>query len=176
MTPHRIGSAELAGGSPESEIDRLLAQIRAQMDLDGETEREVLAEIRDHLEEAVAEAQADGLDEAEALARAAARFGLEEEVGRELQATHAGWGTADAVIAAALPVVCALILRWLAFAPDGTALGWPQLLSRPAFWIVALAALLIPVLKFERWHYALVTWVVFWALTVVFVTLPALRW
>jgi len=159
-----------------TEIDHLMARLRAQMDLDGETEHEVLAEIRDHLEEALAEARAEGLDEAEALAQAAARFGLEEEIGQELQATHVGWGTAEAVIAAGLPVVGALILRWLAFAPDGTALGWPQLLSRPAFWIVALAALLIPLLKFERWRYALVAWIIFWGLTVIFVTWPALRW
>jgi hypothetical protein len=126
----------------------------------------------------LAEARAEGLDEAEALVQAAARFGfgLEEEIGQELQATHVGWGTAEAVIAAGLPVVGALILRWLAFAPDGTALGWPQLLSRPAFWVVALAALLIPLLKFERWRYALVAWIIFWGLTVIFVTWPALRW
>ena len=157
-------------------IDDLLARISAQMDLDGETEQAVLAEIRDHLEEAVAEAQARGLDEDGALVQAAARFGLEEEVGRELQAAHAGWGTADAVVAAALPVLGALVLRWLAFAPDGMALGWPQLLSRPTFWIVALAALLVPLLKFERWRYALATWVLFWTLTVIFIALPALRW
>jgi hypothetical protein len=156
-------------------IEELLDRIRAQMDLDGQTEHEVLAEIRDHLEAAVAEARAEGLDEAAALSQAAARFGL-EKVGPALQATHAGWGTADAVVAAALPVICALILRWLAFAPDGTALGWPQLLSRPAFWIVATVALLLPVLKFERRRYALVTWLVFWGLTVLFVALPALRW
>ncbi len=159
-----------------NDLDGLVARIGAHMDLDSEAEHEVLAEIRDHLEEAVAAAQAEGLDEAQALARAAANFGLEEEVGRELQAAHAGWGTADAVIAAALPVVSALILRWLVFAPDGTALGWPELLNRPAFWIVALAALFIPVLKFERRRYALVTWLLFWGLTVIFVTLPALRW
>ena len=159
-----------------NEIDQLVARIAAQMDLDAEAEHQVLAEMRDHLEEAIAEARAEGLDEAGALARAAVRFGLEEEIGRELQATHAGWGTADAVVATALPVVCALILRWLAFAPGGTALGWPLLLSRPAFWIVALVALLIPLLKFERWRYALVTWVLFWGLTVLFVSLPALRW
>jgi hypothetical protein len=157
-------------------IEGLLDRIHTQMDLDVETEQEVLAEIRDHLEEAVAHARAEGLDEAGALAQAAARFGPEEEVGRALQATHAGWGTADAVIAAALPVIGALVLRWLAFAPDGTALGWPELLSRPAFWIVALAVLLIPVLKFERWRYALVTWVLFWGLTVLFVMVPAVRW
>jgi hypothetical protein len=157
-------------------IDHLLASIQAQMDLDGETEQEVLAEIRDHLEEAVAKAQTEGLDPEEALAVAAARFGMEEEIGRKLQAAHAGWGTADAVVAAGLPVVCALILRWLAFAPDGTSLGWPQLLSRPAFWVVAMAALLVPLLRFERWRYALVAWVIFWGLTMIFVTLPATRW
>jgi hypothetical protein len=159
-----------------TDLDGVLARVRAQMDLDGETEYEILAEIRSHLEEAVLRAQAEGLDETQALARAAACFGLEEEVGQELQATHAGWGTTDAVIAAGLPVTCALILRWLAFAPDGTALGWPQLLNRPAFWIVAVAALFIPLLKFERWRYALVVWVFFWGLTVIFVSLPALRW
>jgi len=159
-----------------NQIDALVARIGAQMDLDGETEHEVLAEIRDHLEEAVAQARADGLNDSEALAQAAARFGLEEDVGRELQAAHAGWGTADAVIAAGLPVVCALVLRWLVFAPGGTALGWPQLLSRPTFWIVALAALFLPLLKFERWRYALATWVIFWGLTVIFVAWPALHW
>lgn len=157
-------------------IEELLDRLRIQMDLDSEKEHEVLAEIRDHLEESLAEARAAGLSEAEALARAAARFGLEEEIGRELQAAHAGWGTADAVVAAALPVACALLLRWLVFAPDGTALGWPQLLSRPAFWSVALAVLLVPLLKFERWRYALIAWIFFWGLTVVFVTLPALQW
>lgn len=159
-----------------SGVDEVLARIAAEMDVDSETEHEILAEIRDHLEEAVARARADGLDEGEALARAAARFGMEDEIGHELQAAHAGWGTADAVIAAALPVICTLVLRWLVFAPDGTALGWPQLLSRPTFWIVALAALLVPVLKFERWRYALASWALFWGLTVLFVALPALYW
>jgi len=157
-------------------VEQALARIQAELDLDAEAEWEILAEIRDHLEEAVADARAGGLDEAAAVSEALARLGLEEEVGHELQVTHAGWGTADAVVAAALPVVCALVLRWLAFAPDGTALGWPELLSRPAFWIIALAALFIPLLKFERWRYALATWVFFWVLTVIFVALPAQRW
>jgi hypothetical protein len=159
-----------------NEIEQYLVHIAAQMDLDVETEQEVLDEIRDHLETAVEQARAEGLDETQALYRAAARFGTGEEVGQALQAAHAGWGTADAVVAAALPVICALVLRWLAFAPDGTALGWPQLLARPAFWIVALAALLLPLLRLERWRYALAVWVVFWTLTVVFVALPAERW
>jgi len=158
-----------------AEINQVLAHIRAKMDLDSETKHEVLEEIRSHLEEAVAVAQAQGTDKQAALAEAAARFGV-EEVGVELQQVHAGWGTADAVVAAGLPVVCALVLRWLVFAPDGTALGWPQLLTRPAFWVIAAAALLAPLLKFDRWRYALITWVFFWAITVVFYTWPALRW
>jgi hypothetical protein len=158
-----------------AEIDQVLVHIRAQMDLDSETEHEVLEEIRSHLEEAVAAARAQGLDEQAALAEAAARFGV-EEVGTELQQVHAGWGTADAVIAAGLPVVCALVLRWLVFAPDGTAIGWPQMLMRPVFWMIAATALLVPLLKFGRWRYALMTWVFFWVITIVFSTLPALRW
>jgi len=87
-----------------AEIEQVLGRIRVQMDLDSETEHEVLEEIRSHLEEAVAAARERGLDEQAALAEATARFGL-EEVGAELQQVHAGWGTADAVIAAGLPVV-----------------------------------------------------------------------
>ena len=69
-----------------SGIDDALARIRSQMKLDGETEQEILAEVRSHLEEAVDQARAEGLDEAEALARAEARFGAEEQVGHALQA------------------------------------------------------------------------------------------
>lgn len=157
-------------------LDDLLKQIRAQMELDSETEHEILSEMRAHLEEALVEARAQGLDESAAIAQVMARFGPAEEVSRELQSAHAGWGTADGVIAAGLPVLCALVLRWLAFAPDGTALGWPQLLNRPSFWVLALLMLFIPLLKFGRWRYAIAGWVIFWGLTVVFVTWPALRW
>jgi len=156
-------------------IDRVLEQIRAQLDLDAETEHELLEELRGHLEDAAAAARAQGLDEESALAEVAARFGV-EEVGRELQAAHLGWGTADGVIATALPVICALVLRWLVFAPNGTAVGWRVVLVRPAFWIVSLTALLLPALKFPRWRYALASWAFFWVLSVIFFTVPALRW
>jgi hypothetical protein len=99
-----------------------------------------------------------------------------EEVGQALQATHLGWGAADGVVAAGLPVVCALALRWIVFVPDGTAVGWREALVRPAFWVVALAALLLPLLRFPRWRYALVSWAFFWTLSVIFFSLPALRW
>jgi hypothetical protein len=141
-----------------ADIEQVLARIQAQMDLDRETEQEVLEEIRSHLEEAIAAAQAQGSDEAAALAAAAARFGV-EEVGAELHEVHAGRGTADAVIA-----------------PDGSALGWAQMLTRPAFWIIAGAALLIPLLKFGRRRYALAAWIFFWAITVISLVWPTQRW
>jgi hypothetical protein len=156
-------------------VDEILARVRAQLDLDAETEHELLEELGGHLEDAAAAGRARGLDEEAALAEAAARFGM-EEVGRELQAAHVGWGTADGVVAAALPVVCALALRWLVFAPDGTAVGWQEVLARPAFWVVSLAVLLVPLLKFPRWRYALASWAFFWALTMIFFAWPALRW
>jgi hypothetical protein len=156
-------------------VDHVLERVRAQLDLDAEKEHELLEELRGHLEDAMATAQAQGLDEEAALAEAAAHFGV-EEVGRELQATHLGWGTADGVVAAALPVICALVLRWLVFAPDGTAVGWQEVLVRPTFWVVSLAALLLPLLRFPRWRYALVSWTFFWVLSVIFFALPALRW
>jgi len=156
-------------------VDRVLEQVRVQLDLDAEMEHELLEELRGHLEDAVAAARAQGLDEEEALIKVAARFGV-EEVGRELQAAHVGWGAADGIVAAALPVLCALALRWLVFAPDGAAVGWREVLVRPAFWVVSLAALLLPLLKFPRWRYALVSWAFFWGLTMIFFTWPALRW
>ena len=155
-------------------VDVLLSRIQAQLDLDAETEQEVLAELRSHLHESLEAAHRDGLDEDQALALVATQFGV-EDVGVQLHQTHAGWGTADAVFAAALPTVCALVLRWLAFAPDGTALGWPQLLNRPSFWVVAVLMLALPLARFRRWRYAAAGWCIFWALTVAHVVLPAVH-
>ena len=156
-------------------VDQILAAIRARLDLEAETEYEVLEEIRAHLEEAVEDARARGLDPESALAQAAAHFGV-EEVAQELQATHAGWGTLEGIAAAALPVLFALVLRWLVFAPDGTHVGWQQLLSRPAFWAVAIIALLVPLLRFSRRRYALVSWAIFWVLSIIILVFPSLRW
>jgi hypothetical protein len=156
-------------------VDRVLQEVRHHLDLEAEVEHELLAELRCHLEDAVAHAATRGVTEDEALVEAAARFGL-DEVGQELQAAHQGLGTADGVVASALPVICALILRWLVFAPEGTAGGWREMLIRPTFWVVATAALLVPLLRFPRRRYALASWAIFWVLSVAFFALPALRW
>jgi len=156
-------------------VDDVLTRIRAHMDLEAETEYELLEELRGHLEEAVADARARGMDEEEALAQAAARLGV-EDVGRELQATHEGWGALEGIAAAALPVLCALMLRWLVFAPDGTFVGWREMLGRPAFWAVAALALLIPLWRFPCRRYALISWTIFWGLSVIIIVGGGVRW
>jgi hypothetical protein len=152
-------------------IDQILAKIRKHLYLSKETEYELMAEIRAHLEDAIAEAKTNGHDEQAALLKAAEQFGV-DEVGEELQEVHANWESIDAIFATALPVLLAVMLRWLAFAPDGSALEWPELLVRPGFWIVAAGALILPFLRFRRWRYALVGWGIFWFLTVIFVAFP----
>jgi hypothetical protein len=154
-------------------IDQMLIDISTHLHLSKETEYELLAEIRTHLEDEVAKATAKGEDEQIALLKAAERFGI-DEVGLALQEVHEGWESVNALLAVALPVLLALILRWLAYAPDGSALAWPQLLVGPGFWIVAGAALIIPFLRFRRWSLALIGWGFFWLLSVIFIVLPVI--
>jgi hypothetical protein len=164
-------------------IHEVLATIRPQLDLSSQTERELLDELRAHLEDAADAALAKGQDEETAILKAAEALGA-AELGMQLHKVHAPWESADAIVACGLPVLLALVMRWLLFAPDGSAGEWTLtaetahlLLLRPAFWLVAMAALLVPLLQFRRWRYALVGWGIFWALTLVFALFPvASRW
>jgi hypothetical protein len=155
-------------------IDQVLESISQQLHLSKETETEVLAEIRTHLEDAVSEAASRGEDKHEALLKAAEEFGI-EEAGAELQKIHSSWESIGALLATGLPVLLALVLRWLAFAPDGSARNWPQLLAQPDFYILAIAALVLPILFIRRRRLALVGWGVFWLLTVIFVIFPSIN-
>lgn len=156
-------------------IDKVLERIRREMTLEAETEYEVLEEIRGHLEEAVADARARGLDDEEALAEAAGRFGV-EEVGQELQVTHEGWGAIEGIAAAALPVFCALVLRWSIFDPAGTFVGWREMVSGPVFWAIAILALVIPLWRFPQRRYALISWAIFWGLSVAMIVGGEVGW
>jgi hypothetical protein len=156
-------------------IDDVLDQIRPGLGLEAESEHEVLEEIRGHLEESVAAAVSRGVDERQALADAAAAFGV-VQASAALHKTHAGWGTLEGVAAAALPVVFALVLRWLIFAPDGTADAWREMLSQPTFIVIAGVAILLPLLRFPRRRYALALWIFFWGLSIMTVVLPTVRW
>ncbi|MBI5035168.1 MAG: hypothetical protein HZB51_31975 [Chloroflexi bacterium] len=156
-------------------IDDVLKQIQPKLNLEAEAENEVLEEIRGHLEEAVAAARARGLNEDDALMEAARGFGVEQAT-LELHTTHAGWGVWEGIAAAALPVLFTLILRWVVFAPDGTADQWREMLSPLTFAIIAGVAILIPLLRFPHRRYAIVLWVFFWGLSIVTAVLPTLRW
>jgi hypothetical protein len=156
-------------------IDDLLNQIQPRLGLEAETEHEVLEEIRGHLEEAVAAAKARGLDEPQALLEAAAAFGVEQATA-ELHATHAGWGTLEGIAAAALPVIFTLVLRWLIFAPDGTAGAWREMLSQPALIVIAAVVMLVPLLRFPQRRYAIALWIFFWGLSLVTAVWPTVRW
>lgn len=155
-------------------IDKVLEEIGKHLRLSKESEHEVLVEIRTHLEDAMGEARAKGGDEQLALLKAAEKFGV-DEVGNELQEVHANWESVEVILATALPLMFALILRWLAFAPGGSAIDWAQVSTESGFWILAVAALIVPALLFRRWRLALVGWGVFWFLTVIFVIFPSIN-
>jgi hypothetical protein len=153
----------------------VLNQIQRRLGLEADVEHEILEEIRGHLEEAVAAGRGRGLTEQQALHEAAAAFGV-EEAAAELHAAHVGSGVLDGVATAALPVICTLVLRWLIFAPDGTAAAWRQRLTPESLTVIAGAALLVPVLRFSRRRYALALWTFFWGLSIVTVVWPTVRW
>ena len=158
----------------EVTIDKVLEKISIHLHLSKETESELLAEIRTHLEEIASNASLNGENEHEALLNAAKNFGI-EEVGVELQELHAERESVEAIVAIILPILFTLIFRWLAFAPDGTARAWSHLLLQPEFWIVALAALILPILYFYRWRFVLIEWGIFWLLTVIFFIFPSVH-
>lgn len=156
-------------------IDDVLHQIQARLGLEAETEYELLEELRGHLEEAVDAARAGGCDEQQALREAAAAFDIEQTT-VELHATHAGWGALEGVSAAALPVLFALILRWLIFAPNGTAEAWRGQHSWPDLLMIAVLAIAVPLVYFPRRRYALALWIFFWGLSLITVLWPTTRW
>ena len=157
----------MSGASaPDGAFDRLLEQARAQLDLDADVERELLEELRGHLEESYSAARARGLSAEQALGEAGRRMGL-PEAGQALQATHAGRGAADGVLAAAVPVVGTLVLRWLVL-PQGDLAHLHQVLARPEFWVLALAALMLPLIRIRHWRFALASWAFFWALSLAY--------
>ena len=156
-------------------IDDVLEQIRPGLGLEAEAEQDVMEEIRGHLEEAVAAGKARGLDDAAALSEAARALGVQVTTAG-LRETHSGWGTLEGVAAAGLPVLFALVLRWLIFAPDGTAGAWQEQLSRPTLVIIAGVAILVPLLRFPKRRYALTLWFLFWGHSLVMVVFPGSRW
>lgn len=162
--------------SVEQKIDLILKRIKRDLNLTRETEREILDEIKTHFEDVVFDAEERGEPIDAALESAVAAFGI-SEVGPTIQHVHADWNNIDPILLCLIPVVAALVLRWLTFSPSGSLVDWQLLLRQPAFWIVATAAFLIPILQFKEKIHILISWVIFWLLSIIFATLPvALQW
>ena len=156
----------------EQHIDLVLKRIGRDLKLNNDTKHEILEEMRCHFEDAVDDAVRRGVNPLDALHDAVGRFGI-EEVGPELQAVNGTSESSDAIFIALVPVVGALLLRWVIFSPAGASADWTHFLQRPAFWIVAVVTLLIPILQFQKRSHTIITWIIFWSLTLIFALLPA---
>jgi hypothetical protein len=149
-------------------IEEVLQKIAAGLQLSSQTERELLDEIRGHLEDARDTAVQRGQNPDQALRQVAENFGV-EVAAKALQEEHAPWESADAIVACILPVAGTLILRWLTFVPDGSAAGWSRLLLQPILWAGAIMVLVTSYLYFKRWRMALAIWGFFWVLSLIFI-------
>jgi hypothetical protein len=147
------------------ELERYLAQVASQLSVDPTTEREILQEIRAHLEEAATELQEAGLGGAESWALAQERFGKAREVGRMLGRLHSDSAN-QAVLAAFMPVALAVTFKWVVLPLLGNVARWqgnptPVILS-----CLAVLALLVPGLTFKNWRYGYAVWAFFSLVTI----------
>lgn len=148
-------------GGDHPALAAFLADVADALRLDRETALAALAELRDHVAEAMAVAvERDGLDLDAAATRAVAAMGAAAELADGLNAVHAGHGTAEAMMAVALPVVGSLALRGLVVATQAGAAVSPYLIA-----LAAGMLLVAPALRFARWRYAVASWTAFWAIT-----------
>jgi hypothetical protein len=147
------------------ELERYLSEIASQLNVDPVEEREILDELRSHLEEAIAEMPDEGLGTEERVGAVLQRFGDAREVGRMLGRQHSDSAN-QAVLAAFLPVALALTFKWviLPLLRDlGTWQGSPTPL---VFACLALLALLVPGLTFKNWRYGYSVWAFFSLVTI----------
>lgn len=142
------------------ELERYLAEVAGQLSVDPTTERELLREIRVHLEEAVADLQEEGLRGGESLALAIDNFGEPREVGRMLGRLHSDSAN-QAVLAAFLPVALALTFKWVVLPVVSALAHWQGNPTPVIFACLALIALLVPGLTFRNWRYGYPVWAFF---------------
>lgn len=155
-------------------VDDLLKEVSRDLNLSSEAEWELLQEMRDHLEDAVADAQAEGYDPDLALLKAAERFGIDETL-PALQRLHREWEFGEVLLMCSVPVFFTLVLRWLVYDAAGTAGGWQMIVSRPWLPAIALLLLIIPLWQLVRWRMAALVWAFFWLVSVIFMLYPQMR-
>ena len=147
------------------ELERYLSEIASQLNVDPAKEREILAELRSHLEEAIFEVPEEGLGPEERVGAVLQQFGDARELGRMLGRQHSDSAN-QAVLAAFLPVALALSFKWVIL-PLLHDLGTWQGSPTPfVFGCLALLALLVPGLTFKNWRYGYGVWAFFSLVTI----------
>ena len=147
------------------ELERYLSEIASQLNVDPATEKEILGEIRAHLDEAMLEISQGGLDAQESLALTLQNFGEAREVGRMLGRQHSESAN-QAVLAAFLPVALALTFKWLLLPLLRNLAHWQASPTPIIFACLALLALLVPGLTLKRWRYGYSVWAFFSLVTI----------
>jgi hypothetical protein len=148
-----------------AELERYLSDIASQLNVDPVSEREILREIRSHLEDAIAQMREDGVGAEESVVIALRDFGQAREVGRMLGRQHSE-SASQAVLAAFLPVALALAFKWLLLPLLGNLAQWQASPTPVVLVCLALLALLVPGLTFKRWRYGYSVWVFFSLVTI----------
>jgi hypothetical protein len=148
--------------------ERYLADLAARLPLDRDQQQAILAEVSDHLSIAAEWWQEEeGLSQADAWQRAVEEFGTVDEIAASFVQTRRGWGTNEALAAAALPVFLALVLKFVALPLLAVPRSW-SVLTHPALLSSAVLLLLLPLAwKAERWRFGLAIWMLFWFFTVI---------
>jgi len=147
------------------ELDRYLSDVASQLNVDPAKEREILGEMRSHLEDAIAEMQAEGLGTDEGVVVALQEFGEAREVGRMLGRLHSESAN-QAVLAAFLPVALALTFKWVMLPLLRDLAHWQASPTPVVFACLALLALLVPGLTFKSWRYGYSVWAFFCLVTI----------
>ena len=146
-------------------INDYLEELRGHLAVDMLTEREILREVRAHLEEVATEEVTRGRDPAEAARLAVSRFGEARAVAREMESVH-GNSVLEALLSATVPVALALAFKWVGLPLIQSYQAW-QHLSAPVL-LITLAALVLlaPGLFLRRWRLGFPAWLFFGTLSV----------
>lgn len=147
------------------DLQQYLSEIASQLSVDPAREREIIGEIRSHLEDAVMEKQAEGLGPEESVAVALRDFGEAREIGRMLGRQHSDSAN-QAVLAAFLPVALALTFKSLLLPVLRDLAHWQASPTPVVFACLALLALLVPGLTFKSWRYGYSVWAFFSLVTI----------
>ncbi len=147
------------------ELERYLSEIASQLNVDPVEEREILDELRSHLEETIAEMPEEGLGRQEKVTVVLQRFGEAREVGRLLGRQHSDSAN-QAVLAAILPVALAITFKWMLLPLLRDVAHWQASPTPVIFACLALLALLVPGLTFKNWRYGYGVWAFFSLVTI----------